>query len=91
MNKSSIKHNWVDQYNGIKFMGYGKDHMKIIEGQQICPSIIEPSFFNHCLTFGTVPVPAGVIGNSFKTAMVTLLNMAAKLSSTTNLNLVHDL
>ena len=64
--------------------------MEIGTGQQLCVPIIEPFLLNHCLAFGTVSVPAGVVGVSGMAAPVTGLDMAAQGRSPAYLDTLHD-
>jgi hypothetical protein len=88
--KQVVQHDfWVTQYNGIQFMRNGENHMKIITGQQVGLPVIEPFFLNHSLALWAVPVSAGIVGYSFKIALITLLNMPPKVSRTANFNFMH--
>jgi hypothetical protein len=72
-------------------MRQGEDKMKISTGQEFGFPVVEPFFFDQGLTFGTMPVPAGIIRNAFKTAMAALLHMPAKFRGTTGFNMPHHL
>jgi hypothetical protein len=88
--KQVVQHDfWVTQYNRIQFMRNGEDHMKIITRQKIGLPVIEPFFLNHSLAFRAMSVSAGIVGYSFKTALITLFDMASELGGPANLNFVH--
>ena len=82
---------FIAQNNRVQIVRQGEYHVKISAGQQLCFPIVEPLFFGQCLAFGTMPVPAGVIRNTFKSAITALLDMAAEFSSSTNLYMPHYL
>jgi len=56
-------------------MGQREHPMEIAAWQQFLPAIIEPLFFDDGLAFGTMTVPAGVIGRAFKPAMIAFFHM----------------
>jgi len=44
----------------IELRGDGKDHVEVLNGQEIFASVLDPFFFAQGLALGAVPVPAGV-------------------------------
>ena len=54
--------------------------------QQVPPLLIHPFFFGKGLAFGTMPVPAGVIGDPGKAALVTGFYVSAQRGSPA----IHD-
>ena len=65
--------------------------MEIGTGQQLCVPIIEPFLLDHCLAFGTVSVPAGVVGVLGITALVARFNMSAECCGAAYFNTFHYL
>jgi hypothetical protein len=61
--------------------------MKIADIQQIPLTVIKPDFSFQVLTFGTMSIAAGIVGNIQMAAMVTLVNMTAEISGTTIFNI----
>ena len=65
--------------------------MEIGTWQELCFPIIEPFLLDHCLAFGTVSVPAGVVGVSGMAAEITRFDMAAQCGGAAYLDAPHDL
>jgi hypothetical protein len=63
--------------------------MKISGGKQILFPGFKPSLFIQALAFGTMAVPAGVVGDPQSTTMITLIHMAPKLGGAADLNSTH--
>jgi hypothetical protein len=59
--------------------------------QKVCLAFFQPVSLGHRLTFGAVPVPAGVIADSFESTPVTFFNMAAESRRSTIFNISHHL
>jgi hypothetical protein len=64
----------VMQEQRVEFIGYGKDHMQIIDRQKIGFPFGKPSFTLNISTLGTVAVPATVIDDLFMAAMFAMFN-----------------
>jgi hypothetical protein len=64
--------------------------MKISSGKQIFFPGFKPSLFIQALAFGTMAVPAGVVGDPQSTTMITFIHMAPKLGGAADLNSSHD-
>jgi hypothetical protein len=64
--------------------------MKILDRQKIFTTGIDPFFFSQGLAFGTMPIPARVIGYLQMAAVVTLVLMAAKDNCSACLDSPHD-
>ena len=56
----------------------GENDMEIGNGQEFGFSLAQPSLAGRPLTFGTVPIAAGVVGDADRAAIVTLFDMTAK-------------
>ena len=65
--------------------------MEIGTGEQLCLPVREPFLLDNCLAFGTVPVPAGVVGFSRVAAPITRFDMATQRRGPAYLNALHDL
>jgi hypothetical protein len=64
--------------------------MKIFNWQKIFTTSLDPFFLRQGLTFGTVPVPAGVIRYLQMAAVIALILMTAQDRGSAELNGVHD-
>ncbi len=64
-------------------LGYGKDDVKVFDGQEITLSVGEPFSPRSLLAFWTVTVPARVIGNDGMAASIALFNMTTKRGGAT--------
>jgi len=63
----------------VQLRGDGKDNMEILNGQEVFLPCLYPLFLPQGLTFGTVPIPTGVIRYLYMTALITLVLMPAQL------------
>ena len=75
----------------IKGVRKGEDKVEIATGKKLCLAVTEPFFLCHDLAFRTMPVPAGIIGNGFKTTLSALFDMPAKSSCAARLNMAYHL
>ena len=75
---------------GIQFRGDGEDHMKIFNRKKIFTAGLDPFFFPQGLTFGAVPVSAGVIRYLQMSALVALVLMTAQGGGSASLDGAHD-
>src|SRR4030043_213695 len=69
--------------------GYGEDHMEVLNGQEVFASGLYPLLFLQGLAFGTMPVPAGVVGDVHMTAAI-LIPVPAKACSPAYLDGMHS-
>ena len=60
--------------------------MEVMGVQQISPLFVHPFFFGKGLAFGTMTIPAGVIGDSGKATLVAGVYMSAQRGSPA----IHD-
>lgn len=74
----------------IQIRRNGEDYMEILDRKQVLSTSLDPSFFFQGLAFGTVPVPAGVIGYLQMAAVIALILMTAKDSCSAYLYGAHD-
>jgi hypothetical protein len=72
-------------------MRQGEDQVKVAAGKEFGLAVIEPLFFNQGLALGTVSIPARVVGVSFQTAVVALLDMAPEYGSPAYLYMPYNL
>jgi hypothetical protein len=63
--------------------------MKISSGKQILSPRFKPSLLIQALAFGTMTVPAGIVGDPQSSTMITLIHVAPKLSGAADLNSPH--
>ena len=73
----------------IEFRRDGENYMEVLDGQKVLLSGLNPLFFFQCLAFGTVPVPAGVVGYLDVAAILALVPMASKYCRPAYLHSVH--
>jgi hypothetical protein len=59
-------------------MRQGEDVMEVWDWQQLGLSGLKPSLPWDILALWAVAIPAGVVGNPFRTAMITPFDMAAE-------------
>jgi len=64
--------------------------MEILNGQEVLTAGLDPFFFPQGLAFGTMPIPAGVIGYLQMAAVVALVLMATQGSGSAELDGAHD-
>lgn len=62
----------------VKRVGHGEDDVVVLDRQQMFSLGFEPAELLAALAFGTVPVPAGVVGDLAVIAAVALLDVAAE-------------
>ena len=72
-------------------MGEGEDDVEISHGQEFRLAGFKPARFGQRLALGAMPITAGVVSGSFETALVALLEMAAKGGSAAAFDGAHDL
>jgi hypothetical protein len=53
----------------------GEDHMEVLHRQEVRRARLEPPLFGERLALGAVPVPARVVGNPERPALVAGLRM----------------
>ena len=70
-------------------MWQGKYQVEVTAGKQLGFTVIEPLFLCQRLAFRAMSIPAGVICDLLKPALVTLLDMAAEFSRAAYFNMVH--
>ena len=58
-------------------MRQGEDQVKVSTGQEFRLAVVEPLLFGHGLALGTMPVPAGIIGDALKAAGIATFDMTA--------------
>jgi hypothetical protein len=63
--------------------------MEVSAGQELRLPVVEPFFFDQCLAFRAVPVPAGVVGDTLKTAFIALFDMTAQGCGPAMLYMAH--
>jgi hypothetical protein len=64
--------------------------MKVSYGEQILFPGLKPSLFIQALTLGAMAIAAGVVGDLQLPAMITLIDMSAKLSGSADLDSPHS-
>lgn len=75
--KEDIEHlPLIAQDDRVKIMRKSEDQMEVSARQQFGSTVVEPTFLNQGLAFGTMPVPTGVVGYPLEGTLVTLLSMA---------------
>ena len=62
--------------------------MEVLDIQQIKALVFNPAFFQHLLTFWTMPVPAGVVGRPLVSAIRAFIHMAAQGGSSALTNCI---
>ena len=70
----------VRQEERIQIGGNREYDMKVLDIQQIKALVFNPAFFQQRLAFGTMPVPAGIIGRPLVSAIRTRIHMTAQSS-----------
>src|SRR5260370_14679812 len=71
----------VLQYQWRKLFGDGKDDVTIRHGEQFLGPLCEPLIPGCGLTFGTMPIAAGRVGEAAMPALVAFLSAAAPTAS----------
>jgi hypothetical protein len=66
----------------VERVGHGEDDVVILDGQQMLLLSFEPAELLAALAFGTMPVPARVVGNLAVIAAVALVDMTAERRGT---------
>ena len=61
----------------VDLVGQGKDCMEVSYRQKLSHAGIKPACLGHGLALGAMPVPAGIVNRTLKTAQVTSLNAAS--------------
>ena len=90
--KQQSQHNaFIDHDQGIEFVRYGEDRVKIGTGQQLCLPVIEPFLLDQRLALGTVSVSAGVVSVTGVPAVITRFDMSAQCCGSTELDALHYL
>ena len=80
--KENIKNHFlVTKRYWIQFVWDGEHTMEIPYRQKFCFTIFKPVGFGHCLAFGAMAIAAGVIADSFKTAMAAGVYMAMAIGA----------
>jgi hypothetical protein len=64
--------------------------VEILNGNEVCPPIIQPLRTNQRLTLWAVPIAATVEGDTLVATGVTLLDMTAKRRRPATLDRAHD-
>jgi hypothetical protein len=64
--------------------------MKVANRQNLVFSFFKPSFAWHMLTFGTVSITAGMIGNSQRITVVAAFDVATQMSGAAVPKVGHD-
>ena len=68
----------VTEKNRIQLSWNGKDNMEIGDIQKMLPLLLDPLLFCNRLTFRTVTIPAGIVGDPRMTAVVTGVYVCAQ-------------
>jgi len=76
--------------DGAQIVRHGKDHMEITYVEQIVLLTVDPTLFSESLTFGAVPVAAGVERDIDTTAAFASIQVRAEIGSTTLLDSGHS-
>ena len=71
--------------------GQGKDHVVVLDRQEVCLTRFEPAPGGTGLTLGAMPVTAGVVGDLGMLAGLTLQHMTAECRTAALLDGRHDL
>jgi hypothetical protein len=87
--ENPVHHGLILIGNGGDLVGDGKDDMIVLHGQQFGPPLLQPLGFGQGLALGTVPIPAGVVGNAALGTVVTLFDVTAQGRGPTLLNGPH--
>jgi hypothetical protein len=89
--KKKIVHDLlIHQYQWIQFRGDCEDYMEVFNGQEVLIASLNPFLFSQGLTFGAVPVPAGVIRYLQMATVVAPILMAAEDSGSAYFDGAHD-
>jgi hypothetical protein len=80
--EQAIATSGISAEQGVKCVGHGEDDVVILDGQQMLLLSFEPAELMAALAFGTVPVPAGVVGNLAVIAAVALMDVTAERRGT---------
>jgi len=79
----------IHDSQGIQFRGDRKDHMEVLNRQEIFASVLDPLLFPQDLALGAVAIPAGVVGYLDVPACLALLRMPAQHCCPAHLNSTH--
>ena len=60
-------------------MGQGKDEMEVGHGEHFGFSGLQPSLPGYLLTFGAMPIPAGMIHDTLSPAVVAAIEVASQI------------
>jgi len=80
--EQAIAASGISAEQGVECVGHGEDDVVILDGQQMLLLSFEPAALMAALAFGTVPIPAGVVGNLAVIAAVALMDVTAELRGT---------
>jgi hypothetical protein len=71
----------VSQHKGVELIRNGKYYMEVLNGEKLSFAFQYPLFFFERLAFWAMPIPAGVIRDTYSPTPVTLLHMPSECSS----------
>ena len=74
------------QAQGIQFMRYGKDDMKISGGQELVLLLNDPHLLVQTLALWGMPVTTRIVTDPEVTALIASIDMAAQSGCTTSAN-----
>ena len=87
--ENGINDSFILQRDGSNFLRDGKNDVIIRNRKQFIHTCLEPLGFGKTLAFGTVAVPAGVVGMPLLTAPIAHVDVAAQKGGSANLNGAH--
>ena len=73
----------------LKMVWQGENDMKVRDGKKFFLTSLEPFFLGQDLTFWTVPVPTGVVGNLLVSTLATMVHMPTQDRSPADLDCAH--
>ena len=77
LKENGVKRFFITKRKGIELPGNGKNDMEVVNGQKIAHAMLDPLRAKQCLAFRTMPVPAGIIGNTLVVAVIAPVYMSA--------------
>ncbi len=76
--EQAIAESGISAEQGVERVGHGEDDVVVLDGQQMLLLSVEPAELLAALAFGTMPIPAGVVGDLLVIAAVALVDVTAE-------------
>jgi hypothetical protein len=76
--------------NGCDWLRHSEDHMEILGVEELGSTIIQPLSASQRLAFWAVAITARIITDALVVTAITVLDVATKCRSSTQLNGAHD-